>query len=315
MERMDIVWQTPEAEPQTSDMKELWKQVAERAGMASGRGDLDMAPESTPETTVQRSSGLQWNVYRVLRYAAILILAAALPYVVWKMNPPLPWTQQASELKTVIVPRGQRTELTLSDGSRITLDAASRLDYPERFGGDTREVFLHGEAYFEVASTAERPFVVHADHAVVRVLGTRFNVRAWRPDREVRVTVAEGTVSLGSERASTQERVVLSKGQSSTLPEHGPPSPPRPVDVGKHLAWMRNEWVFEDVPLDKILHQLERWYDLSFALTDPSIATERVTVHLQKTSIDDVLELIAALADVQYERTGTSVHFTRRTLK
>ena len=119
----------------------------------------------------------------------------------------------------------------------------------------------------------------------------------------------------GSEKSPSREEVVLSKGQSSTLPENGPPSQPRPVDVQQHLAWMQSEWIFEDVPLDEVLHQLERWYDLDFALADSSMATERVTIHLQKQSIDDVLELIAALVDLRYERTDNSVHFKRKALK
>ena len=189
----------------------------------------------------------------------------------------------------------------------MTLDAGSFFSYPQRFEGDAREVFLKGEGYFEVTHKVHRPFIVHADDAIIQVLGTKFNVRAWPQAKKVKVAVAEGKVSLGSEVDSDEGAVVIEKGQLSVLTAKGKPSQPVGVNIDDHLAWMNDEMIFEDAPLHDVLYQLERWYDLQFVLADSSIAAEHINVHIHKKSIDDILELISALTDLRHQREGSII--------
>jgi ferric-dicitrate binding protein FerR (iron transport regulator) len=186
------------------------------------------------------------------------------------------------------------------------------LKYPEKFKGNTRVVFLDGEGYFEVASNADKQFIVHANQAVVQVLGTKFNVRAWQSDQRVTVTVAEGKVSLRSKEGAARETVVISMDQSSTMPENGLPSLPYPVDIKKYLGWIHNEVSFENAPLHEILYQLERWFDVQFVLADSAVAEERLTLHIQNKPLGDILELINALTDLDHKHTGKSVHLIPR---
>ena len=151
-----------------------------------------------------------------------------------------------------------------------------------------------------MASDAERPFRVHLDQAVVEVLGTRFNVRAWETEQRVTVAVAEGKVAFLSERE--KNAVEIETGQMSTLPENGPPSEPRPADIDRHLGWMRQETFFDDAPLRDVLFQLERWYGVQFTLEDTSLAAERLTVHIKAESLESVLELISALTGLDCRR-------------
>jgi ferric-dicitrate binding protein FerR (iron transport regulator) len=148
---------------------------------------------------------------------------------------------------------------------------------------------------------------VHANHAVVRVLGTKFNVRAWQPDKKVTVAVSEGKVSLRSEEGAAGDVVVIVRGQASTLPESGRPSEPHPVDIDQYLGWMNNEVAFDDAPLQEILYQLERWYDVQFILSDSTLAEEHLTIHIQNKSIDDILELISVLTDLRYRHMGNII--------
>lgn len=307
---MKLVWNNPEARTQESDVKALWDEVAKKAGITA-KPELKKISESTRFVPRTRKwpSQLHADSYRILRYAAAFFIVVTLGYLLSKRSTFFPWGQPAAELETFTVERGSRDTITLSDGTRIVLDAGSNLRYPERFKEGTREIFLNGEGYFEVTSDADRPFIVHANHAVIRVLGTKFNVRAWQPDQRVTVAVAEGRVSLRAEEGDALEKVVISKGQMSILPENGNPSEPIPVDVEKYLGWMHNEIVFEDAPLHEILFQLERWYDLQFVLADSAIAGEHVTVHIQKKSVDDILELISALSGLNYERQGRTIRF------
>jgi ferric-dicitrate binding protein FerR (iron transport regulator) len=312
-EFMKVAWNTPEPQPQTSDVERLWSEVAEKAGIAVKAGD-----QKTPETPEPASRTIKWDfdlqptAFRILRYAAVVLVATSLVYFFSKGIISFPWGQQISELKTITVERGDRQRITLSDGTNIALDAGSILSYPEEFKGDTREVFLNGEGYFEVASNVEKPFIVHANHAVVQVLGTKFNVRAWQPNKRVTVAVAEGKVSLRSEEGADREAVVINRDQSSTLPEDGLPSLPHPVDIKKHLGWIHNEVSFENAPLYEILYQLERWFDVQFVLADSSVAEERLTLHIQNKPLEDILELINALTDLDDKHTGKLVRLKPR---
>ena len=249
----------------------------------------------------------------IRRYAAVaaLLIVSSQAYYWAQETAIFQFDRQTPEWVTLAVESGTHNALTLSDGTRIRLDSGSTLQYPETFSGDNRTVSLNGEGYFEVAYHAEKPFVIYANQAVVKVLGTQFNVRAWRSEQRIIVAVAEGKVSLGPEGRG-QEAVEIVMGQTSTLPENGPPSEPRSVDIEKHLGWMHHEAFFDSAPLHEILYQLERWYNVRFVLEDTSIAAEQLTLHIQAQSLDDVLELIAALTDLDYQRIDGSVRLKPR---
>jgi ferric-dicitrate binding protein FerR (iron transport regulator) len=212
---------------------------------------------------------------------------------------------------TLAVDSGTHDEIIMSDGSRVLLDAGSILRYPEVFEDDERTVLLNGEGYFEVASDAGRPFVVHANAAVVEVLGTEFNVRAWQREQRVTVAVAEGKVAFGAE-GDSDTAVEIGLGQMSTLPKGEPPSNPRAVDIERHLGWMKHEAFFDNAPLHEILYQLERWYDVEFILEDETMAAEQLTIHVPAQPLEDVLELISALTNLEYEGSEGSVRLKPR---
>jgi len=308
MKFMKVVWDTPETLPQESDVKSLWKETARRAGIKLKSVDLEAERAPIPDSTAAKIPFFTpFHKYRLLRYATILLLIILIPYFIWKATRIFSPRQQAFELKEISVDQKKQTDIALSDGTRITLDASSFFQYPPEFKGKTREVFLTGEGYFNVTPDEKKPFIVHANNAVIKVLGTRFNVRAWQHNKRVRVTVAKGKVSLRSEKAADEEAIVILEGQLSTLPEKGRPSEPANVDVRKHLGWINREAFFDDIPFHEILYQLERWYDLRFILEDDSIASDRLTVHIQNKPIEDILELITTLTKQKYERIESTV--------
>jgi transmembrane sensor len=146
-------------------------------------------------------------------------------------------------------------------------------------------------------------------------LGTKFNKRAWQKYKRIQVAVAEGKVSLNTKKGAFQDAVILTAGLSSFLSETGVPSQPEMIDIEKILSWMHNEVIFDNTPLDEILFQLERWYDLQFVLSDSSIGQEHLTVHIQSTAIKDILELIATLTDLDYTMAGNMVRFEPKVFK
>ncbi|NLP09535.1 DUF4974 domain-containing protein [bacterium] len=243
-------------------------------------------------------------VRRTLQFASIFLVLAVAAWSFKFLHHRLIAPQ--ADYQVVTVENGQRTHLNLSDGTHIVLDAGSRLEYPLRFS-HSREVFLRGEAYFEVTPNQERPFCVHAHHATIRVLGTRFNVRAWKENPAVAVTVSEGRVALSSSDESAQKTVIIPKGYFSSLTEEGVPTTPVPVDVESNLRWRYNEIRFKDASVEEVMAQLQRWYDYQFDVDDLSVLKQRMTVHIQMTNIDDVLELMSILTDTKITKDGKTI--------
>ncbi|HPN34591.1 MAG TPA: FecR domain-containing protein [bacterium] len=244
------------------------------------------------------------TVRRTLQFASIFLVlsVAAWSFKFFRHHLIAP----QPDYQVITVENGQRTHLNLSDGTHIVLDAGSTLRYPQRFY-NLREVFLQGEAYFEVAHNQHKPFCVHANHATIRVLGTRFNVRAWKENPAVAVTVAEGRVALSSSNEAAQKAVVIPKGYFSSLTEEGTPTTPVAVDVESHLRWRYNEIRFKDASVEEVMAQLQRWYDYQFDVDDRSVLKQRMTVHIQMTNIDDVLELISILTDTKITKDGKTI--------
>lgn len=294
---MSKVWDSPEAHSGACDVSRLW-------------GEIDVSGDHNRPGMAGRVFG--WLQPPVRRYAAaaVLLVACSLAYYGSQEMASTP-DGHGDAWATVVVESGTHGSLTLSDGSRVRLDVGSTLRYREAFSEDERTVFLNGEGYFEVASDAGKRFVVHAEHAVIEVLGTQFNVRAWQPEQRVTVVVAEGKVAFHSD-GQAQEAVEIIPGQMSTLPQDGPPAEPRPVDVDRYLGWMQHEAFFDNAPLHEILYQLERWYDVDFTLEDDSMAAEQLTIYVSAQPLEDVLELISALTNLEYQRSEGSVRLKPR---
>ncbi|UCH61922.1 MAG: FecR domain-containing protein [Fidelibacterota bacterium] len=307
-EQMQVVWETQEQVQEDIDVRQLWLQVAVRAGLHE---------ESRLKRIADRLRDLlgkvtdEWwlvpSATPALRYATIGVLVVVMALLVTRWTGWFPWDSGTPQLTSIEIPQGERSQIAFSDGSTVVLDAGTILRYPQKFARDTREVFLDGEGFFEVAADSRKPFIVHASDALVQVLGTKFNVRAWEPDQRVQVAVSEGQVSLRPMSSSSAKGVIINKGEGSIMPVNGQPTEPVEVDIDEKLGWMQNEAVFRDVTLREVLFQIERWYNLKFELAVPSIAEERVTLHLRSHSVDDVLELISVLAGLPHRRDGRIV--------
>lgn len=314
VEILKTFWNKKKIPPKKSDVNKCWKEVAEKAGITPGI--VQQGTYKTPGK-VLRGKIIQFPIRRryklAMRYAALLLLIFLLPFV-WKTVKTSFFTSQTYELKEIIVKNGEKMNLTLPDKSKVVLDSGTLFRYPSQFNSETREVFLDGEGYFEIYSNLQKPFIVHANHAVIRVVGTKFNIRAWRDTQKVKVVVTEGKVSLYSEKADNNAKVIISKGEMSVLQKKGAPSKPFQVDVSKELSWINREMAFENVSLFEILKQLERWYNIRFVLADADdddiSAFDSLTVNIENEPLEDILELIATLTGLNYKRKGNIVYLS-----
>lgn len=171
------------------------------------------------------------------------------------------------EYNTLTTPRARQQQLMLPDGTHIWLNAASSLRFPTVFAGNTREVEITGEAYFEVAKDAARPFRVRIGNSTVEVLGTHFNIMAYNNEPAVQTTLLEGSVKVSRD----QQSIVLKPGQASSVSNQGLELIQH-ADTEMAIAWKNGLQVFRNTALTTILRQVERWYDVTIeykgAVTD-----------------------------------------------
>lgn len=256
--------------------------------------------EPRPYYFERKHSSLHSAFYGVLRIAAAILILIGVGFLIFNdSNEPIV-DSTLPETREVITERGQRAQLRFSDGSLITINELSVLRYPTHFPANLREVQLTGEAYFEI-NTVEKPFVVRVDDAVIKVLGTAFNISAWPNEQWVDVVVSEGSVSIHSDAAIDEDWIILEKNYRSRIMKGIGPSPPKKVDVQTYLAWLSGKLIFENTPLKDVLGQLERRYDVTFIVNDPDIYTRRLTASLKDETINDVITLFRFTLNLNFE--------------
>jgi transmembrane sensor len=165
----------------------------------------------------------------------------------------------ASEINIVSTPRGGQYQLVLNDGSKVWLNSASSVSFPAVFTGKTRDVEITGEAYFEVAKNAEKPFRVKTNNVLVEVLGTHFNVMAYNDENAVKTTLLEGAVKI----SNNENASVLKPGQQASLNQNGQIRVVNNPDADDSIAWKDGLFQFSDAGIETIMRQVARWYDVS----------------------------------------------------
>ncbi|QJB32722.1 FecR domain-containing protein [Chitinophaga oryzae] len=215
---------------------------------------------------------------------------------------------------TLLVPYGNVASLQLEDGTRVWLNAGSRLVYPAAFAAGRREVFLEGEAYFDVAADADRPFSVYANDMKIAVLGTAFNISAYREDAASQVVLASGSVQLEAFRGPGKAAapVQLSPGNRASYAGRDGQMTVDNVNVAGHISWKDGIIVAEHTSLHEILRKLSRYYNQPIT-TDARSGNETFSgnLDLQKT-LNDVLDIIAASTSLKYEKQGGTIIFKTR---
>ena len=206
-----------------------------------------------------------------------------------------------AQLMALSVPRGQDYHLTLADGTQVWLNAESRLEFPDRFNGNTREVRLKGEAYFEVKKDAKRPFIVHTDYLTTRVLGTSFDVRAYSR-KDASVTLVSGRVQVKTGDLAQ----VLSPGEQAAL--KGSQLAVIPVDTYPITQWKEGFFYFDNQSLFVIMQELARWYGVNVSFDDTSKMKLRLHFVVERSkSLRDAIANLNALGVVHAEVDGNMV--------
>lgn len=184
------------------------------------------------------------------------------------------------------VPRGGQFHVVLPDGSKVWLNAASSLRYPTAFTGNERLVELQGQGYFEVAKNAQQPFIVKVDEMTVKVLGTSFDVMAYKDEKAINTTLIEGAVKVNDQ--------ILKPGQQASLDNaNGCMYVYNNTDIQQVIAWKTGFFEFDNAKLADIMRQVSRWYDIDITYstnTEPKLFGGRISRNLPLSEILHMLE-------------------------
>jgi transmembrane sensor len=316
-------WDDARALPSPARVDTMWTSLAAR--MHSGADTAPRATRPSPVTSsprrptpvlaiVPRSKpARRWAYAGIGAMAAGLIIAAGTALYRHGAVPP---TELAAEpaAREFATGRGQRATIRLVDGSRVELGFASTLRV-RQFENGLRELFLEGEAVFDVVHDASRPFIVHAANATTEDLGTVFGVRAYPGDSTVRVVVVSGRVALRPRTEPGGAKLpgtVLLPGQLGRLDEQGRVRIVSRVDTSAYLGWLSGRVAFDNVPLADIAADLERRFSVDIRISESAIAARRVTVvDMPAQSVTDVLDAAVVPLGLRFSRSGDVISIGR----
>ena len=203
----------------------------------------------------------------------------------------------------LVTPIGSKNHITFSDGSQIWMNSGTKIIYPEKFSNNSRNVYIEGEAYLEIAHNADAPFSVHTKNATVRVLGTTFNVAAYPGENCTEVVLVKGKVDLSN---GEETHVVLAPGELSSVVD-GELKQPVKVDVEQYICWIDDVLIFNDDTLEKVFSRLNAHYGVEFVL-GPGVDKLKVTGKLNlKDDIDEVMRTISFTSSISYSKSNGKI--------
>ena len=278
------------------DANKAWKMVNAQTTPSQGK-------------TVQLKKERKEVWTTLYKYAAVLVVALLLGavgyYIGFRNQEPAYFSEIISADKQVL------TGYVLPDGSVVALNSNSKLTFPRKFRGGVREVTIEGEAFFEVKPNPGKPFVIHAGNALVKVLGTSFNVCAYPEDETVEVIVKTGKVQVTNnqeiEPAEVKE-VYLTPGEKGTMFKQNSLLGKSVNTDPNFLSWKTHDLVFDKVALEDVARTLEKTYHIRVDLSGPGLNGLSYEGHFDQKPADFVLDVIRLTFDL--ELTGDAEHYT-----
>ncbi|MBA4407890.1 MAG: hypothetical protein C0397_00520 [Odoribacter sp.] len=232
------------------------------------------------------------------RIAAILLLPVLIVSAIYYYSERNHAHQFSTIYNTVETSLGMRSSLTLPDGTKIWLNAGSKLSYPILFSDKVREVKLSGEAYFEVKKDKKWPFLVNSGNMNIVVSGTTFNCNAYPENNEIQTVLVEGQVTVINESATALEE--LQPGELAVFRKNSQQITKTKTDLQKYIAWKSGKLMFRDDKMNEVVEKLERWYNVEFEIMDKEISDYVYTATFIDESLDQVLKMLSISAPIRY---------------
>ena len=260
--------------------------------------------EAAGKRTARVGTGRRWRT--VLRYAAAVAVLCLVAHFAYRQGgQDLQDTLAQIEVEA---PEGSQTRMRLPDGTLVVLNAGSRMVYGQDFGVENREVELEGEGYFEVASNADRPFIVESDKQNILVTGTRFNINSYPADNVIETTLLEGRIIFNLSEGN--KSIVMRPGEQiiynhaeNTIEVKRPENPDDAID------WIDSRYEFDGIPLHDILWQMKNVYNVTFSCSDiKALETKYNVTFYQGESLKEFIRIVSNMSGLScVERNDTIV--------
>jgi transmembrane sensor len=265
------------------------------------------------------------QIWRLARIAAVLIVTFLLGFLASGRFSLLDKIGNNPDFFVVEAPLGAKSIVTLTDGTKVWLNAGSKLRYGKNFNQQNRDVYLQGEAFFNVAKSKKLPFFVHSAGMTVEAVGTAFNVKAYPEEGYTETTLVEGIVSIEKTgNNGGKERIMLYPNQKASIsygtnhktyfkkePEkNNIPAPPallnQNIEVNKHIetelytSWKDDRWVFKKENIKDFAIKLERLYDVEIIFRDKELMQYNLSGTIEKETLEQVLNAIKLTIPLEY---------------
>jgi len=276
------IWETAGKEhiKKQIDVEAAWKKFEDAIDVN------EMVKKPKPKTI----SILSNKFARIAAIIILLIISGAAFYIFnWHTNKEI----------TIVTANMETNSFELSDGTKVTLNANSVFRYPKKYKKNVRQVYLTGEAFFEVAKDKNKPFIIETTETLIKVLGTSFNVNTYEDDGTVELVVNTGMVSL-SDKDGMQEVVLeagekgIYSGKEKSIIKNNNPDP-------NYLSWKTKTLVFENQPLSYIVETINNVYHSNIEIIDPGISDCRMTASFDNQTLEEVIEVIIEALDLNKE--------------
>lgn len=312
-ESIQEIWRVEPRDNINIEAKEAWKYFNRK--LNDNEQSVYRSQKNIPAlNTIQSNSYKQKGFSRsLLVSAAAAVVGVALIFIYLFLPTSFTGTEKGEETQVREVSTGlaQRTSFRLADGSRVFLNADSRVKIAPQFGDSLRSVYLEGEAYFDVESNPQTPFVVRTKGSYTKVLGTKFGVKAYPEDRETQVVVEEGEVMLGASEELAEGAQKLTGNTLGLVASDGKTKVTALGATTKYLAWKDGRLIFDSTPFEKVIPQLERWYNIKIEAED-AIISQKVTASFDDEPMLEVLNVLAASLDAHLTRDSTKISFNSK---
>ncbi|MGS2761559.1 FecR family protein [Sinomicrobium sp. M5D2P9] len=246
--------------------------------------------------SVSRGGAFRWAAWGKIAASMIILFGLGLSiYLKWNTpakTPPITILEKSTDW-------GQKLSLTLTDGTEIRLNAGSTIKFPEKFTGDTREVELTGEAFFNVARNPKKPFIIKSDAIRTTVLGTSFNIHTFPENEEITITVATGKVKVASDSSA----VFLGPDEQGVFDKKSNRISRRKTDIKNFIQWKDGIIHFKDTSLLQVTKVLEAWYGVTFVFAEEKLKN----CHLTAIYNNEILSVV--LESIQYTKKGLQYEY------
>jgi len=236
---------------------------------------------------------------RIWRYIAGTAAVLAIGFTLYLEWPALQNRLYPAQLTALNIPANRQKQIALTDGSKVWINSNSQLSYPKQFTGKTREVYLSGEAYFDIQHDADKPFIIHTGKIITTVLGTAFDIKEDKISHTIKVTVTRGKVSVAD---GNKQLGVLTPNQQISFNLLNSKSTQYQVDANQAIAWQKTELHFEDISFAEAASQLQQRFNVKINFSNDKVKNCRFTgTALKGEKLDRILKVICAFNKATYE--------------